>query len=50
MRHALVLKDGRTLAQGAIAEVLRADVLGEAFGRPCRVEPTSAGRYRLHMD
>jgi iron complex transport system ATP-binding protein len=50
VRHALVLKDGRTLAQGAIAEVLRADVLGEAFGRPCRVEPTSAGRYRLHMD
>jgi iron complex transport system ATP-binding protein len=50
VRHALVLKDGRTLAQGPIAEVLRADILGEAFGRPCRVEPTSAGRYRLHMD
>jgi iron complex transport system ATP-binding protein len=50
VRHALVLKDGRTLAQGAIAEVLRADVLGEAFGRRCRVEHTSGGRYRLHMD
>jgi iron complex transport system ATP-binding protein len=50
VRHAMVLKDGRTLAQGPIAEVLRADVLGEAFGRPCRVDPTSTGRYRLHLD
>ena len=36
--HALVMADGQALAGGPIAEVLRDDVLSEAFGLPLAVE------------
>jgi iron complex transport system ATP-binding protein len=48
--HALVLKEGRVLANGLVASVLTSECLGEAFGAKCRVdvEATPAGpRYRL---
>jgi iron complex transport system ATP-binding protein len=44
----LVLKDGRTLAQGPIAEVLRSEVMTTAFGWPCEVERAGT-RYRLRI-
>jgi iron complex transport system ATP-binding protein len=45
---AMILENGRCLAQGPIAEVLRADLLTRAFGRPCAVERVGE-RYRLHL-
>jgi hypothetical protein len=36
--HALLLRDGRALAQGPIDEVLTADALGACFGLPLRLE------------
>ena len=47
--HGLVLKSGAVLAQGGVEEVLTGQILGEAFGRSCRVERNS-GRYSLHID
>lgn len=48
IQRALVLKDGRVLAQGPIEQVCTAAVLGEAFGRACRVSIES-GRYILRV-
>jgi iron complex transport system ATP-binding protein len=48
--HALVLAEGRTLAQGLVEDVLTSDVLGRAFGAPCRVDKEGSGasrRFRL---
>ena len=36
--HALVLADGGVVAQGPLADVLTADVLGQAFGLPLEIE------------
>lgn len=47
--RALVLKEGRALAQGAIEEVCTAAILGEAFGRPCQVRRDDDGRFALRM-
>lgn len=49
--QALVLRDGRALAAGPSASVLRDDVLSEAFGMPLRVEGRD-GRWtaRLRRD
>jgi iron complex transport system ATP-binding protein len=46
--HALVLRDGRPLAAGPIASVIRDDVLSEAFGVPLRVEGRD-GRWTARM-
>ena len=46
IRRALVLKEGRVLAQGAIEDVCTAAILSDAFGRPCRVEFRD-GRFEL---
>ena len=42
--HALVLKDGRVLRQGPIADTVTSEVLSDAFGLPLSVE-SRAGRY-----
>jgi iron complex transport system ATP-binding protein len=46
--RALVLKDGRVLARGAIDEVCTSAVLSDAFGRRCRVSRED-GRFRLQV-
>ena len=46
--QALVLRDGRALAAGPIASVIRDDVLSEAFGVPLRVEDRD-GRWTARM-
>jgi iron complex transport system ATP-binding protein len=46
--HALVMADGRALASGPIGEVLRDDVLSEAFGLPLDVE-TRDDRWTARM-
>lgn len=46
--HALVLREGRTLASGPVAEVLTDGVMTEAFGRACRIE-VAGGRYWLRV-
>jgi iron complex transport system ATP-binding protein len=46
--HALVLKNGRTLAAGPVAESIASETMGRAFEAPCRVE-RDGGRYRLWM-
>jgi iron complex transport system ATP-binding protein len=38
IKRALVLKNGRALAQGPIEDVCTSPVLSEAFGRPCHVD------------
>jgi iron complex transport system ATP-binding protein len=51
--HALVLREGRVLAQGEVGTVLTSAVLSAAFDAPCRVEAESRRgerRYRLHVD
>lgn len=45
----LVLRAGRMLAAGRKEDVLRAAVLAEAFGGPCRVDCLN-GRYYLRWD
>ena len=50
VRHAMILEGGRALAQGAIGEVLAAEILTQAFGRPCRAERTASGRHRLLIE
>ncbi len=50
LTHAFVLRNGRELASGPVADVLTSAVLTEAFGAPCRVDAESTGaarRYRL---
>jgi iron complex transport system ATP-binding protein len=50
IKHAMVLKDGRALAQGPIENVCTSEVLSEAFGRPCRVDfDQGEGRFALRM-
>ena len=47
--HALILADGRIVAAGPLAEVLRDDVLSRAFGLPIRVERRD-GRVWARME
>jgi iron complex transport system ATP-binding protein len=42
--RALLLKEGRTVSQGAMDEVLTPRVLEEAFGRPCEIERNNGKR------
>ncbi len=44
--HALVLREGRVLAGGAVRETVNARVLSAAFGAPLRLR-RERGRYRL---
>jgi iron complex transport system ATP-binding protein len=46
--HGLILKDGRSLASGLIGDVLKSEVLSDAFGKPCIVNQT-AGEYRIDL-
>jgi iron complex transport system ATP-binding protein len=46
--HALVLRAGRAVAAGPIAEVLRNEILSEAFGLPLAVA-TNAGRWSVRL-
>jgi iron complex transport system ATP-binding protein len=46
--HALVLADGRALAQGPAEDVLRDEVLSDAFGLPLRVDHRD-GRWSARM-
>ena len=46
--HALVLREGRVLAAGPTASVIRDDVLSDAFGMPLRVEGHD-GRWTARM-
>ncbi|MEJ7697229.1 MAG: ATP-binding cassette domain-containing protein [Candidatus Limnocylindrales bacterium] len=46
--HALVLARGRALASGPVGDVLRDDVLSEAFGIPLAIEHL-AGRWSARM-
>ncbi len=46
--HALVMADGRAVAAGPIGEVLRDEVLSDAFGLPLRVEQRD-GRWTARM-
>jgi iron complex transport system ATP-binding protein len=48
IRHALVLREGRALAQGPIEDVCTSEVLSAAFGRPCRVT-FDGQRFALSM-
>jgi iron complex transport system ATP-binding protein len=45
--HVLLLKQGRRLACGTIDEVLRENVLSEAFGAPVSLTKSPSGRWRL---
>ncbi len=45
--HGLVLRAGRTLAQGLLADVMTPEVLSEAFGLPLAVDHDH-GRYWAH--
>lgn len=45
--HALLLKDGRTLAAGPLPKVLTAPLLTELYDHPCDVTATR-GTYALH--
>jgi iron complex transport system ATP-binding protein len=47
--HALLLSEGRVVAQGPASEVLTAAQLGRAFGAPCVVEREPDGRLRLRF-
>lgn len=47
--HALVLREGRVVARGPVAEVLVDDVMRRAFDAPCVVERRD-GRFRLVVD
>jgi iron complex transport system ATP-binding protein len=46
--HALVLRDGRVVAAGPVADVLRDDVLTSAYGIPVQVE-VRHGRWTARM-
>ena len=43
--HALLLREGRVVAQGPVAEVLRDAELSECFGLPLRVEEFAGRRF-----
>lgn len=47
--HALVMKDGRVLAQGAIGATLTSELLSDAFGLPLEVYER-AGRYGARLN
>ncbi len=50
--HALVLREGRVLAQGKAEKVLTSETLTAAFDAPCSVDTESVGgtrRYRLRV-
>jgi iron complex transport system ATP-binding protein len=47
--HALLLRAGRVVAAGPIAEVITRDALSACFGLPLTVEKLSAGRYAARM-
>jgi iron complex transport system ATP-binding protein len=47
--HALVLRDGRILARGAIDATLTSAVLSECYGVALRVEPERTGRYTARL-
>jgi iron complex transport system ATP-binding protein len=47
--RALVLKDGRALAQGPVDAVCTSATFAEAFGRPCQVTRDADGRLALRM-
>jgi iron complex transport system ATP-binding protein len=44
--HALLLHEGAVLARGPVDEVLRDELLTQAFGAPCHVQPNGAGPAR----
>ena len=43
--HVLVLKNGAALAAGPISEIMKPEILTQAFGLPLDVEKTADGRY-----
>jgi iron complex transport system ATP-binding protein len=45
LTHAMLLRDGRTLAQGPLAEVLTEEHLSECFGVPLHLERRGDGRF-----
>jgi iron complex transport system ATP-binding protein len=45
LTHAMLLRDGRTLAQGALAEVLTEEHLSECFGVRLHLERRGDGRF-----
>jgi iron complex transport system ATP-binding protein len=45
--HVLVLKHGRVLKSGKIADVMKPEILSEAFGERVGLEHDSSGRWRL---
>lgn len=47
--HGLVLKDGATLASGAIETVLDSKVLSDAFDHPCAIE-NEHGEFRIRLE
>lgn len=47
--HIHAIKDGETVAQGPVCEVLTSSVLAETFSRPCKVIREQAS-YRLHIE
>ncbi|MDR2455553.1 MAG: ATP-binding cassette domain-containing protein [Deltaproteobacteria bacterium] len=48
--HAIVIKAGRVVAAGPLAETLTAETLGAAFDLPLRVERDSRGRYSAWLE
>ena len=48
LTHALLIKDGRSLAQGPIAETLTSENLSELFGAPAKLI-SDDGRYQLSL-
>jgi iron complex transport system ATP-binding protein len=44
MTHALLLRDGRSIAQGPIDDVLSSETLTECFGLPLVLERRDDGR------
>ncbi len=44
--HALLLRDGRALASGAVADVLTSDQVGKCFDHPVRLERRD-GRWNV---
>jgi len=45
--HALVLKKGHVLACGPVEEIMRAELLSEAFGAPLGLERRPTGQWQL---
>ncbi|MET8974187.1 ATP-binding cassette domain-containing protein [Streptomyces sp. NPDC004539] len=47
--HALLLRDGRTLAQGPAPEVLTADLVGKCFDLPLTLDRHDDGRWSVRI-